>query len=133
MGDKVSEQDRRTILQLLEDKVEVTRAAITAVREYDGPANVADDDDEEGEEKFRRDEYEGRHSQRWRSSNHWREHPRQRSASPSEGKKVKHPSPFMGQGESDESKGKFCNICYRKKPTQDFLEGDLHPSCVSRQ
>jgi hypothetical protein len=39
----------------------------------------------------------------------------------------------MGQGESDESKGKFSNICYSKKPTQDFLEGDLHPSCVSRQ
>jgi hypothetical protein len=87
MGDKVSEQDRRTIWQLLEDKVEVTGAAITAVREYDGPANVADDDDEEGEEKFRRDEYEGRHSQRWRSSNHWREHPRQRSASPAKARK----------------------------------------------
>jgi len=32
MEGKVSERDRRTILQLLEDKVEVTRAAITAVR-----------------------------------------------------------------------------------------------------
>jgi hypothetical protein len=41
----------------------------------------------------------------------------QRSASPSEGKKVEHPSSFMAQGESDENKGKFCNICYSKKPT----------------
>jgi hypothetical protein len=76
MEDKVSEQDRRTISQLLEDKVEVARAAITAVGECDGHAHVADDDDEEAEEEFRRDEYEGRHSQRRRSSNHWREHPR---------------------------------------------------------
>jgi hypothetical protein len=62
---KVSERDRRTILQLLEDKVEVTRAVITAVREYDGHAHVADDDDEEVEEEFRRDKYDGRHNQRW--------------------------------------------------------------------
>jgi hypothetical protein len=57
----------------------------------------------------------------------------QRSASPSEGKKVKHPSSCMAQGESDESKGKFCNICCSKKPTRDFLEGDLHSSSGSRQ
>jgi hypothetical protein len=105
MEGKVSEQDRRTISQLLEDKVEVTRAAITAVREYDGHAHVADDDDEEVEEEFRRDKHDGRHSQRWPTIG---ENIRaQLSASLSEGKEVKHPSSFMAQGESDESKASF--------------------------
>ena len=80
----------------------MTRAAITAVREYVGHAHVADDDDEKVEEEFRRDEYDGRHNQRWPTIG---ENIRaQRSASPSEGKKVKHPSSFMAQGESDEIK-----------------------------
>jgi hypothetical protein len=72
---KVSEQDRRTISQLLEAKVAVTHVAIIAGRGYDEPANVADDDNEVNKEKSHTDEYERRHDQRWRPPyNHWREH-----------------------------------------------------------
>jgi hypothetical protein len=104
LENRVSEQDRRTISKLLEDKVEVTHAAIIAGREYDESSNVADDEDEEDEQQ----EYSGK------------------------GKEAIRPPPLMAGEKSDESKRQLCNTCLEVKPSQDFREGDLHPNCPPR-